>query len=674
MATLEELVVQLTAESSQLRAQMSAASAAVEANTKKMDDAVKAFTDNSSKKVGFFQSAMATMAGFLGSQAVLGVINKVKEAFGFLFDQMGAGIESAAAQEVAFQKLANALALSGEYTEKSMGQLQNFTDEMEKLTGVEDDVIASNLALLSSMTKLSADGLMTAEKAALDLSAAFGIDLDSATKLIGKGIEGNVEAFKRYGITVKEGQDRTENLANIMKALSGIQGVAGATADTYSGSLLRLNNAYGNLVEVFGNAIATNPAVIAAFKEITKILDEMTGAAGDNGVALKEGIANGLSTILGVSAGFLTFLDVTTKSLQTLWGVLQAVDLPLKAIGDSLSALGSDTTFAEVFQGVADQAQSANENMNAFGSTEETVFGQAAIDLLRVKDSADQAFTSITEGSGVATPSIQGVTTAVQTLTATQMQAAEEGKKLAEDLLLNQETNNDAYLEQLAAKYEEERNQLLMAQAAEFTDKDTHAAALAALDEKYKKMQMDRDNKAKLDQAKLEQAKANASITLAESTANLLTAVAGSQNKAAFLISKAAGIAQAIVSANVGAAQALASIPYPANLAAAAQVKASGLINAAAIAATAIQGLKTGIDYVPSGGGRDAFGPVMLDGGERVVPRETNKDLTSFLDGNGGGGQTVIELRLADGLMDMIEARLVERARSGISGLNIVGV
>ncbi len=117
---------------------------------------------------------------------------------------------------------------------------------------------------------------------------------------------------------------------------------------------------------------------------------------------------------------------------------------------------------------------------------------------------------------------------------------------------------------------------------------------------------------------------------------------------------------------------ALATVPYPANLAAAAQVKAAGYISAAAVAATAIQGLKGGIDSVPKGGGRDAYGPVMLDGGERVVPAKTNQDLTEFLNGggNGGGGPVHIELSLRDGLVEFIEAKIIERQRIGISLLS----
>jgi hypothetical protein len=44
--------------------------------------------------------------------------------------------------------------------------------------------------------------------------------------------------------------------------------------------------------------------------------------------------------------------------------------------------------------------------------------------------------------------------------------------------------------------------------------------------------------------------------------------------------------------------------------------------------------LATGIDSVPAGFERDNF-PAFLQTGERVVPRETNKDLKSFLDGSG---------------------------------------
>ena len=92
---------------------------------------------------------------------------------------------------------------------------------------------------------------------------------------------------------------------------------------------------------------------------------------------------------------------------------------------------------------------------------------------------------------------------------------------------------------------------------------------------------------------RLDLATQSARVNIAQATANLLTAVAGRESKAAFAVQKAAAIAQSIVATNVAAAQALAVPPSP-NVGLAALAQAAGRINTAAIIATAIQGFQDG--------------------------------------------------------------------------------
>ncbi len=65
-------------------------------------------------------------------------------------------------------------------------------------------------------------------------------------------------------------------------------------------------------------------------------------------------------------------------------------------------------------------------------------------------------------------------------------------------------------------------------------------------------------------------------------------------NKALFIIEKAHAIASTIINTEKAVVMTLASLPYPANIAAAAQVRAMGYASAALIAATAVQELSRG--------------------------------------------------------------------------------
>jgi hypothetical protein len=116
-----------------------------------------------------------------------------------------------------------------------------------------------------------------------------------------------------------------------------------------------------------------------------------------------------------------------------------------------------------------------------------------------------------------------------------------------------------------------------------------------------------------------------------------LTALMQTKNKELFAIGKAAAYANAIINTSQGVTKALAQggILGPAL---AATVVAAGAVQIATISA---QKLATGIDEVPGTGNADNF-PALLQPGERVVPKQTNKDLKQFLSGNGKEGTKIV--------------------------------
>ena len=136
--------------------------------------------------------------------------------------------------------------------------------------------------------------------------------------------------------------------------------------------------------------------------------------------------------------------------------------------------------------------------------------------------------------------------------------------------------------------------------------------------------------KVRSDQEKIDAAQAAAKVGLLNATSALVSAIAGRDSKAAFLVGKAAALAQTFVSTQVAMANAMATVPYPGNYAVAAQIKLAGGINMAAIAATTIQGLEDGGIVRASPGGTIAR---IGEGGrdEAVIP----------LDGSSGGFGTI---------------------------------
>ncbi len=117
--------------------------------------------------------------------------------------------------------------------------------------------------------------------------------------------------------------------------------------------------------------------------------------------------------------------------------------------------------------------------------------------------------------------------------------------------------------------------------------------------------------------------------------ADLVTAIGDKESKEIFLLQKAAALATTWILTQVASAQAMASIPYPANLAAAANIEVIGYIKMATIAATAIKGLEDGgIVKARPGGGLYQIGEGGRD--EAVIPLENG-----MIPGMSGGGLTV---------------------------------
>lgn len=159
------------------------------------------------------------------------------------------------------------------------------------------------------------------------------------------------------------------------------------------------------------------------------------------------------------------------------------------------------------------------------------------------------------------------------------------------------------------------------------------------------------------------------------SSLNWISGLQYSKSKEAAAVGKTAAVINTTIATKEAAVQAykaMVGIPIvgPAlAVAASAAAVAAGMAQVASITGTNI-GFQTGVDSVP-GIGRGDRVPAMLEPGERVVRTETNKVLEQFLrDYQAGaptGGSVVVELRLTDGLMDMIETKLVERGRVNVS-------
>lgn len=248
--------------------------------------------------------AVTAVAAFAGSQ----VIGFLKEA-----------ANQAAESEANLNKLNVALKLAGNFSEEASQGLQNFAEAIEATTTIEGDAVVKNLAYLQSLTNLNDKGLKVAQSAAIDLSAALGVDLQTATQLVGKAANGEVGAFKRYGIAISEGATVAETFSNTLTVLqSKFGGSAAAQVNTFAGAIAQAQNAFGNLQKAIGFLITQNPAVIAAIKSISGVFKQVSQIITANSNSFGAVIARVIQGI-GDLITLLTRLAVAfTKPTQAL--------------------------------------------------------------------------------------------------------------------------------------------------------------------------------------------------------------------------------------------------------------------------------------------------------------------------------------------------------------------
>lgn len=186
-------------------------------------------------------------------------------------------IDAAIIQEEAVNDLNSALARTGQFSESASLEMQKFASELQSVTKFGDEAILQNAALIQSLGKLSTDGLKQATTAAADLSAALGIDLRSASQLVGRAASGNVDMFSRYGVVIQKGATDAETFANALRSINTqFGGAAASQANTFSGVMTQLKNAFGDLQEEIGAMITKSPALVAAIRFIKETFENLT--------------------------------------------------------------------------------------------------------------------------------------------------------------------------------------------------------------------------------------------------------------------------------------------------------------------------------------------------------------------------------------------------------------
>lgn len=249
--------------------------------------------------------ALASFAGNLAANAVGAGIKLIGSGITSLVNKSGEFINAAARQEDAINKLNTSLMISGQLSEETSLSIQKFASELQKSTKYGDELILENAALIQSLGQLDEQGLKKATKAAVDMSAALGIDLTSAATLVGKAAAGEIGSFSRYGVIIKKGADNAQTFSNALDALnSKFGGAAAAQVQTFAGATQQASNTFGDLYETLGFVITKSPVVIAAVRGFSVGIQQLDKIVKDNTPVMRE-FAEGI--LVGSLTGAVKF-------------------------------------------------------------------------------------------------------------------------------------------------------------------------------------------------------------------------------------------------------------------------------------------------------------------------------------------------------------------------------
>lgn len=648
MAEIDALVVKLEAQNAELLSVLKESTKATQSAMKNMEDAVGDFSKNATKSTTKFDDILTVFAGTTLANVVVKAAALAMEAIKEFGAAIGEGIQEASEYDKILYQLGNSIAANGKYTKGTISDLDQWINKMEIISGVDDAVIAKNLQLLSSLTRLDSEGLKRAQQSALDLSAAIGIDLGAATSLIGKAANGNVDAFKRYGITLQETGNKAVDFENALKTIEArFGGSSAASMKTFAGALTGLQNGFGNLFQEIGKVIISNPIVTAGIQKLAEVLLSLKTYVEQNATALSQGLSEALIGVTKISAVFLDMLGRLWNSLKLLYEGIMVVVNTFVDLGNALNKLNDFdlSGAAKEFDNTGQRIKNVNDLLNGpvnnsftdmrdkvleFGITSEKAFdesGKAAKDADDKFKNNKDTISELTEleKSRLAQAQAFGQELFNQAISVTEAyNLQQQSLQLSYEAdLINFESYKAAKLESQMAQFEQEK---LLLEQSQLT-KEQMALAESALGQKQAVERF----KLLEDMRKAEETNNKARIQGFSSFFGNLSSLQQTSSKELAAIGKGAALAQATIdgyAAIQGAYKQGAIIGGPALGAAfGAAAAAATAVNVAKIAGV---GLKSGIDSVPGVGTGDSF-PAILAPGERVVPTKTNEDLTDFL-------------------------------------------
>jgi hypothetical protein len=294
---------------------------------------------------------------------------------------LGAAAMASEEAQLSVLKLENTLKNAPKLAGESSKQFIDLAESIQDVTAADADQIVEAEAMLGTFS-LTAKEIKGITPLVVDYARKFGVDLPNAAVQVGKALDGSIGALKKNGVSIDETLYKTDRYAAVQKALSEqVGGFAEEEGKTFAGSLQRLKNQLGDLVEGVGSG------AVDAFTSLAKV----TGGLSDR---LNE-MSPATQSMIGKIATFGAVGIIAAGGLSMVVGkvIVMRENLSLLASGlsntkEKLGGLAGAGANAAVFAG---GVLLLGEAMDALFPIPETNLARVENDLVKFNKSGKLA-------------------------------------------------------------------------------------------------------------------------------------------------------------------------------------------------------------------------------------------------------------------------------------------
>lgn len=288
-------------------------------------------------------------------------------AFAALTAEVGLAAHAYEESEQASRKLTITLQNQGIYSKALQDSYKGQAEELQKLTGFDDDKIVKGQALLQNFI---GQRQVTEEltRASLELAEANGGNVEAGFESLGRALQGNTRALKQYGIVIEEGLTSGERYSRVLEQISLKLGGQAEAANKGLGSIRGLKSAFSDFQEAIGQKFA--PIIEKAITFVTKFFQ---AAAKNQGlIDLAAAVIGAGIAISGIVALITAAIPVflAASAAATVFGTTLAVALgPVTLIAAGIVAIGAAVGYYVSQSNKAGAATEALDNKIALATT-----------------------------------------------------------------------------------------------------------------------------------------------------------------------------------------------------------------------------------------------------------------------------------------------------------------